>query len=189
METIGTLAFAYINFASVKFAPGSRLQATGSSAFNNARIKAPLHLPNGLKKLSWYSFGAIQQLDVIDIPASVEIIEGFALSAPEIQHIYVHWPEPLACDHPYGWLAENSELTLHVPAGTKELYAATYPWNQARQIVEDSVDGISETEVNADDQVTVYNLQGLKLLDQAPRSALKRLPAGLYIVNGRLVKQ
>ena len=71
---------------------------------------------------------------------------------------------------------------------TKELYAATYPWNQARQIVEDSVDGISETEVNADDQVTVYNLQGLKLLDQAPRSALKRLPAGLYIVNGRVVR-
>lgn len=189
VETIGTLAFAYVQFECVKFAPGSRLQATGSSAFNNATIKAPLHLPNGLKKLSWYSFGAIQQLDVIDIPASVEIIEGFALSAPEIQHIYVHWAEPLACDHPYGWLAENSELTLHVPAGTKELYAATYPWNQARQIVEDSVDGISETEVNADDQVTVYSLQGLKLLDQAPRSALKRLPAGLYIVNGRLVKQ
>lgn len=36
-------------------------------------------------------------------------------------------------------------------------------------------------------EVTVYNLQGMLLLDKAPRTALNTLPAGLYIVNGKKV--
>ncbi len=44
--------------------------------------------------------------------------------------------------------------------------------------------------VDADSQapaVTVYSLQGILLLDDAPRAALSTLPAGLYIVNGEKV--
>lgn len=42
-------------------------------------------------------------------------------------------------------------------------------------------------EVTDDATVTVYSLQGVLLLDAAPRSALSKLPAGLYIVNGEKV--
>lgn len=36
----------------------------------------------------------------------------------------------------------------------------------------------------AGEDVTVYNLQGIKVIDKAPRTELDRLPAGIYIVNG-----
>ena len=42
-----------------------------------------------------------------------------------------------------------------------------------------------ETIDGEEENVTVYNTQGIRLLDNAPAEELKNLPAGLYIINGK----
>ena len=49
-----------------------------------------------------------------------------------------------------------------------------------------SASGIAGVDADGAAQtITVYNLQGIKLLDNASKAELKNLPAGLYIINGQ----
>jgi|GEM_PF-2653677 len=53
------------------------------------------------------------------------------------------------------------------------------------KVVLSSATGLTDLEGdNADNTVTVYNLQGIKLIDKGEKADLKQLPAGIYIVNG-----
>lgn len=45
--------------------------------------------------------------------------------------------------------------------------------------------GIGSVTAPAEDGYTVYNLQGICVLKTADADALRTLPAGLYIINGR----
>lgn len=49
----------------------------------------------------------------------------------------------------------------------------------------DSTTGIHDVADSVSDTVTVYNITGVCLLNNADRTALKSLPAGLYIINGK----
>lgn len=197
VESFGELAFAYVTFENLRFADGSKLTKTGSNTFVNCTFKSPIILPDGLREVGWNSFGG-SQAEKIDIPESVEAIDGSALDFFRLKDIYVHWDSPLECTEIFGWMdypndlaTAKSQITLHVPAGTKSKYEAASPWNLVYSIVDDSPEsGIDDIVSGATDDatVTVYNLQGIRLYDRADRSCLHQLPAGIYIINGRLVR-
>lgn len=50
-------------------------------------------------------------------------------------------------------------------------------------VISDNATGIQDI-IGAVENVTVYNLQGMPVLSNAPAAAISNLPAGIYIVNG-----
>ena len=50
-------------------------------------------------------------------------------------------------------------------------------------VISDNATGIQDI-IGAVENVTVYNLQGMPVLSNAPAAAVSNLPAGIYIVNG-----
>lgn len=55
------------------------------------------------------------------------------------------------------------------------------------EFVYDSSAGVEDIEFVHDDKVTVYNAAGICILKNADKEALRSLPSGLYIVNGKKI--
>lgn len=195
VRTIGVTALGESGFEKLEFAENGKLTVIKNNAFCQSRFNSPISLPLGLKTLEYGAFFACHASN-LTIPESVENIGYGALSFYEIKDIYVHWGTPLPCAEdiftklPF----EHSEVTLHVPKGTKSLYEATAPWNQVNNIVEEPYEsGIDDipgdlTGDETDGRVTVYDLMGRRLYYEADRSVLQTLRSGIYVVNGRLLK-
>lgn len=73
-------------------------------------------------------------------------------------------------------VAENGQITL--PALGKENGSLRIYYSK-----QGGVDIITDT----DSTVTVYTLDGLMILKDSPRAELRKLPKGIYIVNGRQI--
>lgn len=55
------------------------------------------------------------------------------------------------------------------------------------EVTFEAVPGAGVGELAKDEQVSVFRIDGVQVLKDAPKSELKKLPRGLYIVNGRKV--
>ncbi len=62
-------------------------------------------------------------------------------------------------------------------------YAVTYKVNVKKDDLTTSVENISKNPQN----ITVFNLNGQKLLDGTPADRLESLPEGIYVVNGKKI--
>ncbi len=76
---------------------------------------------------------------------------------------------------------------LYVPKGSVEAYRNAEGWSEFGEILPiDESSAITETrQDNADGHVTVYNLQGVPVLETDDAADLKMLQNGAYIVNGK----
>ena len=137
-------------------------------------------VPEGTVKLSAWSFEAVQELESIILPASVEEIGTWIFANTHcLKHIYCKSQTPP--DKIGGWWLKASapirpddaalsaydiykEVTVHVPFGCKEIYAIAPAWKDFN-IVEDINTGIeplglTPTEADA---ASYYNLQGQRI--------------------------
>lgn len=195
VRTIGVDALASTVFDKLEFAENGKLTVIKHGAFSYSHFNSPISLPLGLKTLEYGAF-FLSHASSLTIPESVDYIGFGALSFYEIKDIYVHWGTPLPCaeDIFNKFPFEHSEVTLHVPKGTKKLYEATAPWNQVSNIVEEPYEsGIDDlpgdlTGDETNGRVTVYDLMGRRLYYEADRSVLQTLRSGIYVVNGRLLR-
>lgn len=135
-------------------------------------------LPQTITRIGRYAFSQTDKLTSIDIPLSVAGIGGRAFYlAKGLTDLTVHWMYPL-------WLDESevfeyvNEVTLHVPEGTKELYAGASQWKDLTAIVDDAT-GIANATINdnANSNDNVYTLDG--------KRANKALQKCIYIQNGK----
>ena len=80
-----------------------------------------------------------------------------------------------------------ANCTLYVPAESVELYKAAEGWKEFGEILPiDESSAITEIQQeNADGHITVYNLQGVPVLETDDAADLKTLQNGAYIVNGK----
>ncbi len=106
-------------------------------------------------------------------------------------------------------LADAKSIALHIPLDKEVtqpgIYTVEYPYgffnkgreyesdftrpmNHIYEVTGNGTVGVEGIEAEADGRVTVVNLQGMVLLRDADREALKQLPAGIYIINGRKVR-
>lgn len=199
-------AFTYVDFEKLNFPGNSKLTTIGSNSFNNTTFESAIVLPDGLKEINWAAFSGASLLS-IDIPESVNIIGGIALSVIKLDDIYVHWCKPLSCIDIFGWesqpefMATNlSKITLHVPAGLKSEYESASPWNLVWRIVDDQ-SGILD--INKDSEIvlkringgfkllnsegckiTVHNIAGnvVRLIQNYANEDIS-LPSGVYIIS------
>lgn len=82
-------------------------------------------------------------------------------------------------------VTEASVWTVTIPAGAYLVDGKNFQGAVITFTVDPNYVGVEGIET--EDTVTVFNLQGIRLLDGADKAALRTLAPGLYIVNGKKV--
>ena len=153
VEVLTPLTITNSEIGSLEFEEGSHLKRIEDSGLSELSLKSPLVLPEGLEFL-----GHLYLKDVADmtIPASVKEMRG-QLEIQNLKHLRVSWQEPLVVDNLFVDEEAAKKITLHVPAGTKELYANAEGWKLVGKIVEGNGDVNGDGKVDATDIVDIVN--------------------------------
>lgn len=137
----------------LEFEEGSHLKTIEKIGLNALNLGAPLVLPEGLETL-----GTLFLYDVKDItiPASVTNIQG-DYYFDRLKHLRVSWSKPPTVSNLFSedevnsaYRLKNNKTTLHVPVGTKELYAKAEGWKLFPYIVEGNDDYVEEVKGDVD---------------------------------------
>ena len=134
-------------------------------------------VPEGTVKLSEWSFEAVQALESLVLPTSVEEIGSYIFANTHcLKHIYSKSQTPPALTGQW-WLRGGprtddaalsaydiyKEVTVHVPFGCKEVYANAPAWKDFN-IVEDINTGIEPLTLTPSEAgQAYYNLQGQRI--------------------------
>lgn len=137
----------------LEFEEGSHLKTIEKNGINFLYLGSPLVFPEGLENLGTLSMPGVEDLT---IPASVTNLEGdYYLHG--IKHLRVSWPTPPVVSNLFSesqFIPANSlelnKATLHVPVGTKELYAQAEGWKLFPYIVEGDDDYVEELKGDVD---------------------------------------
>lgn len=181
VETILYHAFNDAEIGSLEFEKGSHLKEIEWEGFYNATFKSPLVLPEGLETLGKM---VIKDAADITIPASVTKMDNINVWG-NLKHLRVSWPEPLKVEELLLDYGNVKGATLHVPVGTKSLYAKAEGWKTFGKIVEGNDDDTAiQTVTNGDRQAdAIYTLDGRRL----NVNSVSQLKRGVYIVGGKKV--
>jgi Flp pilus assembly protein protease CpaA len=187
----------------------------GDYAFSNCSSLTPVIIPNSVTTIGRGAFVGCISLTSVVIPNSVTDIGWNAFwHCSSLRDVTVFWATPLVI---YEWNqfrdVDLPNCTLHVPSGTKTLYAAADAWKDFGTILEtaaggdddDNDEGVESVNSNkaevtlADriltitsasaEQIEVYSLTGA-LLYKASKAAgtatinISHLPKGVLIVRG-----
>ena len=96
-------------------------------------------IPNTVTRIYFGALFNSMNMDSVTIPSSVTEIMDLAFHNVFIKDLYVSWTTPLQMSA--NMFTHTTIHTLHVPAGTKELYAVADGWKIAKEIVEDAPTG------------------------------------------------
>lgn len=180
LQTIGMHAFNKTGLETVELPEG--LTSIEVSAFANTNLTNVV-LPEGLTQIGASAFRNCTSLESITLPASLESLPNYLVSGCTALTTIkcMRRTPPTAANYMTDTKLYPS-ITLYVPAGTKELYAADAVWSKVKEIVEFE----DETPVNAPTysltpaNTAAYSIDGRRL------SASHR---GIAIVGGRKVMQ
>ena len=133
-----------------------------------------LVLPEGLTKLGYMYI----TVDDITIPSTVVKMSSNNYFI-DLKHCRVSWTTPLEVASLVDDDIDLSDATLHVPEGTKDLYAAADSWKRFGKIVEDGgKSGIHSISKSDDSQLGIwYTLDGRQLQGKPNNK-------GIYINKG-----
>ena len=170
------------------------VKVIGGGAFLNYTGLTSVTIPNSVTTIGSRAFYQCKKLTEITIPKNVTSIGYSAFQNCEsLKSVTAYNPTPVnivATDeypHFAFLLVDCSQCTLYVPAGSIELYKAAEGWKEFGTILPiDESSAITETrQEQADGHITVYNLQGVLVLETDDAADLKTLQNGAYIVNGK----
>ena len=108
------------------------LKSIGDDAFKNCRALTSLVLPASLESLEGWAFQSCDNLSSVELPASLKTIGNYVFQeCKKISDITVHWTslEGVSIgDNIFNAHPNVGSVNLHVPYGTKEVYANADPW-------------------------------------------------------------
>ena len=158
----------------------------GAGAFFNCTELTSVTIPENVTTIGERAFFNCKALQSIVLGDSISAIGSEAFSeCSGLQSVTVHNSVPARSDATIFYGVEYANCTLYVPAGAVEAYQAAEGWNAFETIVPvEEPDAVTETKQDAEG-ITVYNLQGVLVLEADDAAALRTLPAGAYIVNGK----
>lgn len=151
-------------------------------SFNNLSKLPSITIPSSCELLGAYTFSAMESLTEVTFASrsgkSISISEQTFSDCPKLKDIYVGDAVPFSviydssATYEIGELLDVENVTLHVPAGAKEAYAADSYWGRFGTIVDD---GAGVDEIGADSgnvPAEYFTLQGVRVDNPA---------AGIYI--------
>ena len=172
------------------------ITAIGASAFAGCDSLTSITIPNSVTSIGSFAFSGCDSLTSITIPKSVTSIGSSAFfNCHNLTSVTAYNPTPVNIvitdewDYPYFAFerVDCANCKLYVPKGSVEAYRNAEGWSEFGEILPiDESSAITEIQQdNADGHVTVYNLQGVLVLETDDAADLKTLQSGAYIVNGK----
>ena len=155
-------------------------------AFGECDDLASVTISDGVTSIGEYAFVDCFGLTSVTIGKSVTTIGRSAfLGCDGLTSVTVYNPEPVDIGMSVFDGVDNCKL--YVPKGSVKAYRNAEGWSKFGEILPiDESSAITEIRQDkADGHVTVYNLQGVLVLETDDAAALRTLSAGAYIVNGK----
>lgn len=177
VTAIGHAAFASCSNLTSVTIPSSvtiiDLYAFAATSFTTIAI------PEGVTTIGGHAFESCENLTVISIPHSVTSIDNKAFFSLNIETVKINNETPLDA---VGLDVFNdcNRITLYVPIGSKEAYAAHSYWSAFKEIIETDNFETGIRQITNDKQTTTgtFNLNGIRLPE--PQK-------GLNIIDGKKV--
>lgn len=185
VETLGSQSFGGANTITIGrlvFEEGSHLKTIEDGAFGDVIINEPVVFPEGTESIR----GLYMRDADITIPSTVTTLENLYFIG--LKHVRVSWPTPLVVNNLFSegqftYGNNINDATLHVPVGTRELYANAEGWKNFLTIVEGNedtgIDTIGANSLQTPD--AVYSLDGRRV------NTGNKLPHGIYIIKGKKI--
>ena len=194
VTTIDLSAFSQCtNLTSVTIGKG--VTTIGVYAFCRCNSLTSITIGEGVQTIGGYAFEGCSGLTSVTIPESVQTIgERAFYDCSGLTSVTAYNPIPVDIVVTYVWgspLAfdgvDCANCKLYVPKGSVEAYRNAEGWSEFGEILPiDESSAITETrQEQADGHITVYNLQGVLVLESDDAADLKTLQNGAYIVNGK----
>ena len=163
------------------------LLKVGDVVFSECTSLERVILPESLEEIGNYAFQVCSSLTNIKLPKNLkEIGIGAFGGCTSLDAITSLANNPPICGERCFWDVPVTTTTLNVPMGSIELYKSTDPWSAFFKIIGlNDIDSVEEIESEKNDSYNVYNFNGLNFLNTVSKEDLDKLPAGLYIINGK----
>ena len=171
---------------------GEGVTHIGWHAFSGCTGLMSATISSSVTSIGDWAFSSCGKLRSVTIPASVTTIGERAFWGDRLTTVVAYNPTPVDIAeknvfHEDGYYYSYFvDCTLYVPAESVEAYGAAEGWKCKTILPIDESSAITEIrQDNADGHVTVYNLQGVPVLETDDAADLKMLQNGAYIVNGK----
>ena len=169
--------------------------AIGNNAFVRCTALTSVTIPPSVTSIGNDAFDWCEALESVTIGEGVTSIgESAFFSCESLKSVTAYNPTPVNIVITDEWeevyfafeYVNCANCTLYVPAESVEKYKAAEGWKEFGTILPIGASAITETQQEqADGHITVYNLQGVPVLEADDAAALKTLQNGAYIVNGK----
>ncbi len=169
--------------------------AIGNDAFVRCTALESVTIPPSVTSIGNDAFDWCEALESVTIGEGVTSIGKSAFfSCESLKSVTACNPTPVNIVITDEWeevyfafeYVNCAKCTLYVPAESVEKYKAAEGWKEFGTILPIGASAITETQQEqADGHITVYNLQGVPVLETDDAAALRKLSAGAYIVNGK----
>ena len=117
------------HLSSLQFDNGSALKSIGIEAFGSCYSLENFILPEGCENIGSWAFQSCGNITALNIPRSVTSIGIGAFNLCNgLANVIVNWDIPAQVSTKAFGNMDLSAVTLFVPEGTANLYAATEPW-------------------------------------------------------------
>ena len=187
VTAIGNSAFSYCDGLTSVTIPES-VQIIDDWAFAWCTGLTSITIGNGVTSIRKYAFSQCKNLTSVTIGKSVQSISDWAFRyCKNLTSVTVYNPELVDINIVVFDGVDCTKCKLYVPKGSVEDYRNAAGWSEFGEILPiDESSAITEIQQeNADGHITVYNLQGVPVLETDDAADLKTLQNGAYIVNGK----
>ncbi len=122
---------AFLGVTSITDIQFNQVTTIGQHAFARCNGLTDVTIPEGVINIYFSAFHDCTQLRSMSIPATLSSTSGWSMmyNCMALTDFYVHWTENIPTWMGYTNKSPQTDITLHVPCGTEELYNAANGWN------------------------------------------------------------
>ncbi|MBQ7635122.1 MAG: leucine-rich repeat domain-containing protein, partial [Bacteroidaceae bacterium] len=156
---------------------GEAVTSIGNWAFSRCSALTSITIGNSVTTIGIRAFSNCSGLTSITIPNSVTSIGNYAFSyCSGLTNVYALRDEPDQYNCNASAFSDNvptATCILHVPMGSKAVYAATAPWSSFENIVEEDLTPVRQVTLSEQagkaPAATCYDLQGRPIIGTPQR--------------------
>lgn len=205
VQSIGEAAFFHCD-AITSVVLSKSIKVLPQELFMLCSALSEFDIPEGVEKISDWVFCMCKGLSKITIPSTCKEVCDEVIADSPVTYIYSLAMEAPKCGE-WAFTTDNYTAELHVPQGTKALYAAATGWSGFTDIMDDqpiSDSGVSEVSKgdvkvaaqdgalvveSSDSRVRIYDADGRQVYVGRP-GRVNVDAAGVYVVRtaGKVVK-